>query len=231
MEFAIDFAGRRIHASCADKQREYFCPVCRHKVIPRQGKVNIDHYAHTSPCDDTWSYDMSEWHKDWQSQFPYGNREIVVTVSEEKHRADVMAYGYVIEFQHSPITAEEFNERNNFYLHSGKKVIWIFDFRKEFSSHRIKCYDEWKNSNDNGGKFNWKYPKRFLQDYIPQNRKDIIVFFQFEDAKHGDSEVFYIERITWAIIEDGQSNFKRFCTSYYPGNVTELLDYMKNKKL
>ena len=51
-----------------------------------------------------------------------------------------MACGYVIEFQHSPITAEEFNVRNQFYLTYGKKVIWIFDLSEEFEDGRIDCY-------------------------------------------------------------------------------------------
>ena len=76
-----------------------------------------------------------------------------------------------------------------------------------------------------------EHPKRFLQNYLPQNDKDIIVFFQFSDSKHSEKEETYIERVTWAIVEDGYSNFKRFCTSYYPGNSSELLEWIKNHKL
>lgn len=162
MEFALNHNSERIHATDANKQDEYICPLCRKKVVLRKGEVNIDHFAHQSKCDDTWKYDMSAWHSEWQQQFPKRNQEVVIEFNGEKHRADVMACGYVIEFQRSPITADEFNERNNFYLSYGKKVIWIFDFTDEFEDGRIDYYEEWSSNNDNGGKFKWSYPKRFL---------------------------------------------------------------------
>lgn len=231
MEFALNHNNEKIHASKADKKQEYFCPTCGGKVIPRQGQYKIDHFAHQSKCDDTWHYEMSEWHSEWQNQFPEKNREVVVEIDGEKHRADVMACGYVIEFQHSPITAEEFEERNDFYLRYGKKVIWIFDLAKEMTSKQIDCYDEWSRNNERGGKFKWSYAKRFLQSYLPQNNKNIIVFFQFGKSVHSDEKELYMERVTWAIEENGFSNFSRFCTSYYPANAKELLECVKQRKL
>lgn len=231
MEFALNRNNYRIHAFNANKQDEYFCPLCHRKVILRRGRINVEHFAHLSRCEDTWNYDMSEWHSQWQQQFPKKNQEVIIEFNGEKHRADVMACGYVIEFQHSPITAEEFNERNQFYLSYGKKVVWIFDLSDEFNSGRIECYEEWSSNNDNGGKFKWNYPKRFLQNYLPQDNNDIIVFFQFYNSVHSDRDEAYMERVTWAIKEDGISNFKRFCTSYYPGNFLELLEWIKGHKL
>ena len=230
MEFAINSRGDRIHASNANKIEEYKCPVCCQKVILRKCSEKIDHFAHSS-CSDRWHYDMSEWHLQWQAQFPAGNREIVVEHEGEKHRADVMACGYVIEFQHSPISAEEFDERNNFYRNYGKKVIWIFDLISECIEGRISCYDEWHRGKDNGGKFIWQHPVKFLQSFIPQNDREIIVFFQFSEANYSDPESSCLERVIWAIEEDGVSNFKRFCTSYYPGNAIELLEWIKQQKL
>ena len=231
MEFALNHNKEKIHASEADKKQTYYCPLCNGKVILRQGATNIDHFAHQSKCEDTWNYDMSAWHSEWQQQFPKRNQEVVIEFDGKRHRADVMACGYVIEFQHSTITADEFDERNRFYLNYGKKVIWIFDLSDEFENGRINCYEEWHGNNDNGGKFKWSYPKRFLQSYLPQENKDIVVFFQFFKSKHSDEEECYIERVTWAIEEYGFSNFKRFCTSYYPSNSSELLKCIKEQKL
>ena len=231
MEFALNHSKDRIHATDANKQDEYVCPICNNKVMLRKGKVNVDHFAHQSKCDDTWNYDMSVWHSEWQQQFPKRNQEVVVEFNGKRHRADVMACGYVIEFQHSPITAEEFNERNQFYLSCGKKVIWIFDLSDEFEKGHIYCYEEWFGSNDNGGKFKWSYPKRFLQNFLPQNNKKVFVFFQFLVSKHKERDEIYMERVTWAIDENGCSNFRRFCTSYYPGCFFELLEWVKERKL
>ena len=241
MEFALDRDGKRVHAQDADKREEYTCPVCGAKVIPRQGEVNSWHYAHLTPCEDDWEYDMSEWHRSWQEQFPKGNREIVLECDGEKHRADVLAYGYVLEFQHSPISAEEFNRRNAFYTKAGKKVIWIFDligeinaYRQQFRPPKLKCYDEWNRNNDNGGLWEWRYPKKCFKDYIPHEQKNIILFFQIADTDFSNEvDYYYIERVIWAPTYNfgKTSNFSRFKTSYYPGTKTEMLDWMKNKKL
>lgn len=59
----------------------------------------------------------------------------------------------------------------------------------------------------------------------------LLCFFQFSESKHSNRDEFYIERVTWAIQEDTLSNFKRFCTSYYPGNAFELLEWIKEHKL
>jgi len=64
---------------------------------------------------------MSDWHKAWQSIFPLKNQEVPLPFDKPCHRADVLAYGYVIEFQHSPISVEEFDERNLFYTSLEKK--------------------------------------------------------------------------------------------------------------
>lgn len=232
MYLALDLDGNRIPVWDAEKSQEYVCPVCQGKVIPRQGQVNSWHYAHITACEDSWIYDMSDWHREWQEQFPLATREVVVELQGERHRADFLAYGYVVEFQHSPITAEEFDRRNDFYVRAGYKVVWIFDFIEEYNVNKMTCYDEWHKRNDNGGKYKWLYPKRFLQNFKPSIEKNIIVFFQICEADFGkEQEESYMERVTWAIEYYGITDFKRFCTSYYPGNFQELLDWMENKKL
>lgn len=70
MEFALNEDKKRIHATDADKECEYFCPLCGGLVIPRQGEVNAWHFAHQTSCVDDWKYDMSEWHRAWQERFP-----------------------------------------------------------------------------------------------------------------------------------------------------------------
>lgn len=233
MLYAINEVGKRIHAEDSDKQCEYICPVCGGRVIPKQGEVNSWHYAHSrlSPCMDNWNYDMSEWHREWQEQFPEGNREVVIEFGGEKHRADVLAYGYVIEFQHSAITAEEFERRNDFYVHAGKKVIWVFDFRDEFYNNRVECYDEYSRQGMYGGQWKWKHPRRFLNHFVPHREKMVTVLFQFFEADYETEEEAYMERVVWAIEKNGESQYTRFRTTYFPGNKIELLQYMREKKL
>lgn len=70
MEYALTADHHRVHAFDAEKGQEYYCPVCGNQVIPRQGEVNSWHFAHVTSCMDDWKYDMSEWHRGWQSRFP-----------------------------------------------------------------------------------------------------------------------------------------------------------------
>jgi competence CoiA-like predicted nuclease len=63
------------------------------------------------------NYDMTEWHKNWQKAFPIECNEVYLENNGEVHRADVLIEKrkVVIEFQHSPMSGEEFEKRNAFY--------------------------------------------------------------------------------------------------------------------
>ena len=64
MLYALNRAGFRIDACEADRDNQYFCPICGNHVILKKGSVNVDHFAHeANVCEDNWNYDMSEWHK------------------------------------------------------------------------------------------------------------------------------------------------------------------------
>lgn len=94
------------------------------------------HFAHKSKvtCDPWYSGKMSAWHKEMQDLFPHHCQEIIVRDDEhgEYHIADVVFKKnfkyYVVEFQHSAISYDEFVARTNFYMNQGYGMIWIFDF-------------------------------------------------------------------------------------------------------
>lgn len=238
---ALDKDGKKIAVEDAKKGEEYFCQICSGKLRIKDGQINAKHFAHISlqDCDDFTS-DMSEWHREWQAQFPLKNREVVIEYEGEKHRADVLACGYVIEFQHSHISCEEFNRRNEFYTKAGKKVVWVFDVIYEASYvQRMRCYEEWSRRNarrvlDNGGKWEWLHSKKCFKDFVPHEQKNIILFFQTAETDFTNEEdVGYIERVTWAAKYrfSDETSFRYFRTSYYPGTKTELLEWVKNRKL
>lgn len=132
---------KKISINDAVKGNTYFCPVCQQPLIIREGKVRVKHFAHKkqSLCDN-WG-DMSEWHKAWQERFPIECREVVLEKNGVKHRADVCVGNTVIEFQHSPISYEEFVARNNFYTSCGYNLVWLFDM-----SNKIKDEEQgWGN--------------------------------------------------------------------------------------
>jgi hypothetical protein len=44
---------------------------------------------------------MSDWHYDWQNSFPKANQEVLLSMGEIKHRADVLIGRTVTELQTS----------------------------------------------------------------------------------------------------------------------------------
>lgn len=107
------------------------CPCCNSQVVAKQGEINVWHFAHKvkNECSN-WFKPMTEWHLNWQKQFPKENREIIHKCEKtgEKHIADVKTNdGIVIEFQHSSITPQEIKAREEFY---GEKMIWVLDASK-----------------------------------------------------------------------------------------------------
>ena len=204
MEYALTADHHRVHAFDAEKGQEYYCPVCGNQVIPRQGEVNSWHFAHVTSCMDDWKYDMSEWHRGWQSRFPENVREIVVEHRGECHRADILMGGYVIEFQHSPISAGEFERRNKFYTRAGYKVIWVFDETYAFGNEYIS------SSLDDENKFVWKWPNRTLASVVPQRSTDIAIVLQLTED-HDDDGCEWLVKVEWAIVDDdGDADNRRF---------------------
>lgn len=138
---AFDQDSNMIKIEQAEESGKYYCPVCKGTLLVKAKKSETiaAHFAHRSRKDcDTFSHDMSDWHKAWQDRFPLKNQEVPLPFDNPCHRADVLAYGYVIEFQHSPISIDEFDERNRFYTSIGKKVVWVFDVREKYEAGRFQ---------------------------------------------------------------------------------------------
>lgn len=238
MFVAQNESGKRIYAlKSTDRNVEYYCPMCGGRVRLRAGDINAPHFSHisTKDCDD-FTHDMSEWHRDWQMLFPEENREVVVDSKGEKHRADVLCYGTVIEFQHTPIAEAEFWRRNNFYTAAGYKVVWIFDLIEQYdwsAYGRLYCIggcykqgteqEVWES-------FRWKHPWRFLRKFVPQEQSEIAVYFQFGpfvgDGK--DPTYGYMERVTW-VDPYITPSWGWFYTSYEVANYADLVEKLRQR--
>lgn len=141
---AVDGAGNRVSIDEAERHgRGYFCELCHARLNPKKGEVRIHHFAHEKGkrCD-PWAQPMSEWHRAWQERFPKESREYVLERDGEQHRADVFLeeVGTVIEFQHSPLSYEDFIKRNDFYTGEGRSVIWLFDVSRAFNDGHIDVF-------------------------------------------------------------------------------------------
>lgn len=177
MFIALNESGERVEIRDAVKNNKYFCPVCGEPLTIRAADslaVKM-HFAHKrgTQCDD-WKHDMSEWHYNWQQCFPKECREVVVENNGEKHRADILIGNTVIEFQHSPITGEEINKRNQFYTSCGHSVFWVFDatnkiknINKDGPIDPMQC-----NKSD----LCWKRARR---EFINQMPEEVMIFLQY----------------------------------------------------
>lgn len=173
MYTAINNNGIKIRAKEAIRGYEYFCPVCKTGLVFKSGKYNSPHFAHINneTCD-TWKNEMSLWHNLWQDLFSIDSIEIPITIDEKTHIADVLIDNKVVEFQHSNISYDEIQERNNFYLKYTNKLIWVFDgIGKKFYMkaiphdryiNRINIYTELDCSKEK--EYYWKNQNKVIKD-------------------------------------------------------------------
>ena len=190
---AKDRFGKLTYIEDAIKGDPYFCQVCGQPMMQKRCIDRADHFAHYSPhgnpnivpCSDHWGYDKTEWHMEWQKRFPIDNIERVLEFNGKKHIADLLIGNFVIEFQHSSISIEEFTERNNFYTSLGYKVIWLFDLIEEYNDGRFA-------QTDFDFYYKWAYAKKLFRQIEFENVKATI-YFQLSDDD--DPDVGVIERV------------------------------------
>ncbi len=179
---ALTKDNNRISIEDAIPGEEYCCPVCGNPVVVKAAKSdNVrTHFAHkrNTLCLDDWKHDMSDWHFEWQSKFPIESREIVVEKDGVVHRADILINDTVIEFQHSPISGEEFEERNSFYKSCGYRVVWLFD-----AADKMKIDDcfglVWKRKTTLFSGMKTPIDGLFIQNYLPE-KEDLLCVSQFD---------------------------------------------------
>ena len=220
MYIAHDEFGQRIYIDKVDLGKKYFCPVCDFELMIKDGEQRRKHFAHKNGgsriCDD-WSSDMSDWHREWQEQFPEECREVIVENNGEKHRADVLINNIVVEFQHSAISREEFERRNSFYTSVGYRMIWLFDLSEDYEQNKYITTNLLTNSYD------WKYHKKNFNGFNVKENDKIIIWFQLEsDSKETKCLKHLIK------LSDDCRTFKTEEGVSY--NRNEFVDYIKDYK-
>ena len=168
MFVSLDENNNRVFIENAVKGKKYYCPSCGEPLIVKATKSLAvrAYFSHKKGTDcDTFSHDMSDWHLDWQNRFPLENREIPMEKDGIKHRADVFINNTVIEFQHSPISAEEIAARNEFYLSLGYNMVWVFDAEARIKNEYGESIDP---LNCRNGGLCWKRVKSQFANGMPQ---------------------------------------------------------------
>lgn len=181
MIVAIDKDFNRIHIEDAVAKQECYCPYCGERLFQKKGEIRRHHFSHmpNTVCKDSWAgtYDMSDWHYDWQNSVPKANQEVLLALGEIKHRADVLIGRTVTEFQRSDMSSKAFSDRNNFYFNLGYKVIWVFDFQEQYATGRLHCDADKKT-------FHWTKPRNTFNLYEILTGQ-VELFFQLNDENGG----------------------------------------------
>lgn len=215
MLFALDKNGQRVHINSAKRNEHYFCPCCGSEMVMRLGDVRSHHFSHRIEdfCKDSWHYDMTEWHYNWQSRFNVECQEVVKEFNGEKHRADVLIEEskVVFEFQHSPLSPEEFEERNNFYNKLGYKVIWVFDVEEQYENEMLENYQS--------NLWSWKRPRRTFNFFNYRNN-NVILFLELSNENE------YLVKVTWCTNDNGLSKFATDGNEYDGSFIVQM--YCKN---
>jgi competence CoiA-like predicted nuclease len=135
------------------------CPVCDGEMIFRKGMIKIPHFAHKDSCTESkgyWENETKEHYSGkillykWLKNHPgIKNLKLEDWIPETKQRPDIMfeflGKIFAIEYQCSPITIEEFNERRERYNLMNIIDIWVlglsnFNF-KGHSKVKFKALD------------------------------------------------------------------------------------------
>lgn len=222
---AVDKNNNFVLIDDADKNEMYFCPICNQPLIQKRGEIREHHFSHIGPrgmnmreyvpCSDTWHYDKTDWHIQWQKRFPNECYEKIVTRGNERHIADVLINDIVIEFQHSSISIDDFRDRNKFYASCGYKVIWVFDFIEEFEDGKISCMDYPDNE------YRWTYVKKLFRE-IELKDEEATIFFQF--SNEDEEGVGVLERVT-----NSYNEFRIFYTDLeHSCSIGEFVNQAKN---
>ncbi len=185
MLVAIDKDKNRIFACDGKPDKDCFCPVCAEPLSYRAGSYNIPHFAHKAKSVCTYGKDLdnkSPWHRHMQELFPREMQEVVFIDENtgEKHIADIFIQetNTIIEFQHSPITKEEFQRRTMFHILAGRRIVWVFDEIKAGGPDiRLKKLDlpgcDWMHDNL---EYDWPYsPRKSIASVYNRENLDTVV--------------------------------------------------------
>lgn len=139
-----------VWAPQATRGKCYYCPACGERVILRQGKSKISHFAHfsNSRCIDNQEGETYEHLLGKQQIFEWALKnewqpELEVYLPEIKQRADLLVTingkKVAIEFQCSSLKVQRLKERNQGYSSLNYKFWWILGSRYQGLTYRYSA--------------------------------------------------------------------------------------------
>ncbi len=174
MQCVLDDNNNKIHLKEAAKEVTYYCYDCGGEVFKKTSKDLNDFFCHKnldSCISHSTSREMSFWHLIFRIFFNKDECEFRYLIDNELHIADINSNNVVIELQHSNISINEFNSRNDAYRKKGQIVIWIFDITGRNRKH--KCPKDMK----------YKIPQPCLErfDFNKERENGVFIYFHFSN--------------------------------------------------
>jgi len=137
-----------------------------HELICANGQKIPPYFRHKN-SNDVGGFPMTEWHCEWQSNFPNTEKPFPKTSDKQvkDRKADVLLkeHNIVLEFQHSKIDHEEVSNRKNDYELNKHKTIWIIDGNNTIN---VKNLDYCNRTFLEFVSNTWKYKSFVCYDYI-----------------------------------------------------------------
>jgi hypothetical protein len=151
--------GALVVARNADRDDTYRCPECKLPVILKRGRVHIAHFAHQPGSLCAYGEGESESHRQMKMSLfeMFASVELEVSVVAGR-RADAVVSSeegtrFVVEFQASSISVEEWEERTRDYASGAVPVLWVWhvdllqsvpdhDDERRLSAAMLRCAEE-----------------------------------------------------------------------------------------
>ena len=176
------------------------CAYCGRAMIPKCGRYVRWHWAHKRRIGcDPWHEGETAWHLMWKDCFPKRWQETLHVDGRtgERHIADVKAdSGLVVEVQHSPISADELQSREDFY----GDMIWIVDARDLHGYFRLGTSLDLATCDPMSYHFQW-YSRSTLLKRWSQARKPVFFDTLIESSFTRHVQTPSREHLLWRLFE------------------------------
>ena len=229
MIFASDENGNRINIRDAERNKKYTCPCCGADLIQKRGRIVQHHFAHKALAECVSYYDnKGAWHRSMQELFPERNVE-VFNNQYGRHIFDVLTdANRIIEFQNSPISYYEFQDRTDAYSSYAKasnaqRPIWVFNYTERYFFTYEKGHNRFR-------KIRWYRPTTIFAGYNKESSYEL--WFRIKPMRYrpdvdGKYITFHDERLTIGYLKV----FGIYDEKYVYGDVyteKEFFDYLKS---
>ena len=189
----IDDYLRNMHLRQKVQTKEIFL-ICEngHLLDKYESSHRKCHFRHKRNCDLDMN-PMTKWHATWQGHFIH--QEVIhdkTAKSYKLRKADVLEGNHVLEFQHSPISQQEVQERQHDYCtFHGRVLNWVIDGRDAVKIEYLSHTDSYLVTFEHDF---WKYESFVSHDFIYVHcifrDEDVIVKLTPRDVKSHMIDVF-----------------------------------------